>query len=110
MNLTFIEALVITLTIELSVGEIFIYLKGYKQYLLAIIGIGNILTLPLVWFIFPKVLEPFLLYIVLSESFAIGIESLLITYCYKEIHLDTAILLSLAMNLTSFLAGTIIQI
>jgi len=110
MNLIFVEALIITIITEVSVGEVFVYFKDYKNYLLLIIAAGSVLTLPFVWFVFPILFESTFLYLFFSELFAVGAEALLITYLYKEIHFDTAILLSLSINVASFLIGVLIQL
>jgi len=98
----FLVALALTIPIELLVAGIFFKIR--KQPYKAIILItANLITLPIVWFVFPFIrLEGFVV-IFLGEVFALLFETWFIQRNYENISYMTSFWLSLSMNLASFL-------
>jgi len=115
-NLSFLEALIVTLIIELLVA--FFYLKSTKlsKTILTSVFVGNLITLPVVWFGVPKLFSSlsslssnFLLYssllaqplFLLTEILVIVFEAYFIHYLNKQIQLKKSFILSVLMNLAS---------
>jgi len=98
----FLIALAITVPIELLVAGIF--LKIQKQPYKAIIIItANLITLPIVWFLFPFIRLDGFAVIFLGEIFALLFETWYIKKNYENMSYVTSFWLSLSMNLSSFL-------
>jgi len=98
----FLVALAITIPIELLVAVIF--LKIRKQLYKAIIIItANLITLPIVWFIFPFIRLDGFVVLFLGEIFALLFETWYIRRNYENMSYITSFWLSLSMNLASFL-------
>jgi hypothetical protein len=101
----FIEALIITLVIELFTAFIFIKIAKLPKRILVSVLIANLISLPIVWFVFPLLLN-ILLVMLLSEIFAVVFEAYFIHYFNKKrITLKKSFILSIIMNLASFLIG-----
>jgi len=98
----FLIALAITLPIELLVAWIFTRLtkKSFKAW---VILIANLITLPLVWFVFPLIPLNSFVVLLLAEIFALLFETWLIQRTFEDFSYLTAFWLSLCMNLGSFL-------
>ncbi|NVO21683.1 MAG: hypothetical protein HXX13_18430 [Bacteroidetes bacterium] len=102
---TFIKALLLTLALELLVA--FIYLKLAKKPLkiLLVVILGNLFTVPMLWFVFPLMLNIGSA-ILAGELFAFITEALfLLTLSRKWFKPGGAFLLSFMMNLLSLLIG-----
>ena len=103
----FLIALFLTISIEIAIGFIYaivIKKKDKKDILLAILY-ANIITLPIVWFIFP-LMRIGALIIPAAELFAVVIEGLFIGWYIEEgIQRWKPYLLSLGLNAASFLIG-----
>ena len=98
----FLIALAITIPIELLVAGIF--LKMRKQPYKAIIIItANLITLPIVWFVFPFIRLDGFAVIFLGEIFALLFETWYIKKNCENMPYITSFWLSLSMNLASFL-------
>jgi hypothetical protein len=101
----FIPALILTLIIEIIAA--LIILPFFKK--LKTIGwfvIANLISLPIVWFIFPFLKIP-LLVILLSEIFAIGFETYFMMK-FAKLTRTKALILTIIANLLSWRIGTII--
>ena len=113
LNWFFILALVITLILELIVGLIFvkyIRLKEQNKILFAIF-LANLISFPIVWFVFPLIKMDSLLLIIFVELFAILFEGIFMHYSLnKEFSLKNALILSSIMNFVSFFLGSTILI
>ncbi|MFH1448251.1 MAG: hypothetical protein ABIG39_05270 [Candidatus Micrarchaeota archaeon] len=110
----FTLALVLTIFIELFVGLLFLRGLEKRNKVLRTILLGNIITLPIVWFIIQPIIAGFhfrgatSLFSILffSESFAILFEGGLIHLLNKEVvDLKKSLLLSLIMNICSLVLG-----
>jgi len=101
----FLKALLLTLALELMVA--FVYLKLAKKPLkiLLFVILGNLITLPMMWFVFPLFLNVGLA-LVAGELFAFVLEALFLLWtCRKWFKPSGAFLLSFMMNLMSLLIG-----
>lgn len=109
----FLTALLITIFIE-SIILFLLFKTKYrklniKNKLLLITGlVTSFSTLPYVWFVFPALIQSRFPYILISECFAISIESVLIYYLLK-IDYKKAFLVSVICNLISFSIGLFIN-
>lgn len=98
----FIVALIITLPSELLVAKIF-FKRINQPYNSICIVKANLISLPIVWFVFPFILLDSFVVILLAEIFALLFEA---WYIHRNdtnrISYVTAFCVSLIMNLTSF--------
>ena len=108
----FLKSLVLTVIIELFV--LFLLIKiFYKKYGIAnnvilFAGIlASVATLPYLWFILPYFIINRLLYILISEIFAVLAESLIYYYIFRFKY-SVSLFLSFACNMVSFLTGLIL--
>jgi hypothetical protein len=109
----FIKALLLTILIETIV--LFLLFKTVyrrcqiKNRLLLIAGVVlSCATLPYVWFVLPVFIKPTLIYVLISESSVILIESVFM-YLLLKIDYKKAILVSTICNAASFLIGVAIN-
>lgn len=104
--ITFLFALVATVPLELLVALIFCSRsKIPKKKLLQSVLLANLISLPVVWFVFPF-LQIILVVIVLSEIFAVVFEAYFIHSLNKSLlSLRKSFTLSIIMNVVSFLLG-----
>jgi hypothetical protein len=102
---SFIKALIITLIIELLVALIYLSITKLSKKILISVIVGSLITLPIVWFIFPLI-KIIPLVILLSEIFAIVFEAYFIYHLNKQaITLKKSFVLSIIMNLASLIIG-----
>lgn len=109
IKIQFLVALIITLIIEIIVALIFIFITKISKKMLIYVGIVNIISLPLVWFLFPLLSIPPLFIIIIAEVFVILFESIFI-YLSKLLSFKKSFLLSLIMNLASIFIGGFIYL
>ncbi|MBW6517152.1 MAG: hypothetical protein K0A89_01430 [ANME-2 cluster archaeon] len=103
--LFFLVALVLTLTIEVLAALIFLLAVKRPKSVLKSVVKANLISLPVVWFIFP-VMKVFFLVVVLSEIFAVVFEGYFIHSMDKTIlSLKQSLILSMIMNAASFVLG-----
>ena len=113
-EIDFLKSLVLTIFIETIVllflfKVIFIKLKT-KTWIIILAGItASFATLPYLWFILPLFLKTKLLYKIVSEIFAILIESL-IFLGFLRIDYKKALLISIICNSISYIGGIIIKL
>lgn len=79
---------------------------NFEIFLVTIVG--TMFTLPIIWFLFPVLKLPTLLYIILAEAFAITIEAWWYSLCLK-IDQSDAFTLSFVANMASFVMGMIVS-
>lgn len=109
--LIFVTALVITLILELLVAFVFVSVKEEPRSILVGVLVANMVSLPIVWLVFPYLPLHFLLVILFSEIFAVLFEGYFIyLFTKKTLSLVMSLILSLLMNLCSFIIGGIIFI
>lgn len=102
---TFLLALILTLILEIIVALIFLSVTKISKKVLISILIANIISLPIVWFVFP-LLKIIPLAILLGEIFAFVFESYFIHLLNKDIiSLKKSFVLSILMNLASLVIG-----
>ncbi len=101
----FIKALLLTLALELMVAFVYLKLSKKPAFILLYVILINLITLPLVWFLFPLFLNVGVA-IVAGELFAFVTEALfLLLACKKWFKPSGAFLLSFMMNVMSLLIG-----
>lgn len=108
----FFGAALITIIVEfIAALLIFFILKvSKKKLLLFAVVSGNLITLPLVWFVFP-LLQPAPLAILLAECFAVLFEAWWIWMIgKKQFSFSRSLLLSIALNILSIIGGELISL
>lgn len=104
--LLFIIALAITLILEFIVALAFLWLAKMPMRILAAVLMANLISLPIIWFIFPLFESDYVIVLAISEIFALIFEACLILILNrKSITPVKAILLILLTNLASFILG-----
>ncbi len=101
MNTLFSKALIITWVIESLIY--IILLKRLNINILFRSLIINVITLPMVWFLFPVIIKNNLFCFIVSELSVFLLESLLLYLFFKNVKL--AIKLSFLANISSLLLG-----
>ena len=106
----FYVALCITLFLELFVAAVFLQFQNIWKwrYCFPIVAV-NLITLPIVWSIFPRLPMGGYLVIPLAELFAF-IAEMLILSVFLKLPVKTTAQLSFVMNLSSFLLGPYVEI
>ena len=112
-ELLFFKSLVLTICIETTVLIIiFRWILVKKELgisrLITAGFITSFATLPYLWFIFPYYIFPKVLYVLVSELFAILIETVIISAILRT-KLTISLICSFACNLISFLTGLVIM-
>ncbi len=107
---SFITALIITLILEMIIGFIYTLIytleKKLPRRILIFVLFGNLISLPIMWFVFPLLIRVYFIYLTISEVFVILLESAILYFFNKQaITMKQSFLLSLCMNLVSFLIG-----
>jgi len=103
----FLPVLLVTIVTEIAVAGF----MGRRMKLRRIpgrIAIANLITLPIVWLLFPALHLPKWLTILLSESFAVAFEALFIRFAKSGLDGRSSLILSLGMNGASFILGLVI--
>lgn len=110
-NLSFLGALLLTLVIETSVATIFVRIIQTKKTFLLWVVLVNLISLPLVWYLLTRVISNPLTSILVAETFAITFEACLLQLVGRKSGLrwKQVLVLSVFMNLDSFLVGLLIQ-
>jgi hypothetical protein len=103
---SFAKAFPITIILELLVSLIFLSVRKLPKKILAYILLANIISLPIVWFLFPLVKLPILAIIVVSEIFAVLFETYFVYLLNKQIiSFKQSLTLNILNNLTSLFVG-----
>jgi len=101
----FIKALLLTLSLELMVAFVYLKLSKKPSKILLFVILGNLITLPVVWFLFPLFLNVGAAFVA-GELFAFVTEAFfLLLTCKKWFKPSGAFLLSFIMNSMSLLIG-----
>jgi hypothetical protein len=112
-EVSFLKALFITIFIETLILWILVRTfekkKTFQVPVLLITGFfASFATLPYLWFVLPVFVTQRVLYPVLSELFAIFVESFIL-FGFLKIEFHKCFLFSLACNIVSFSTGLIIN-
>lgn len=108
---SFVKAFLLTIILELLVSLIFISIKKLPKKILVYVLLANIISLPIVWFLFPLIKLPWVAIIVMSEIFAILFEAYFVYFLGKKIiSLKRSAILSVLNNLVSLLIGGFIYL
>lgn len=103
---SFTKAFFITIILELLTSFIFIFSRKLSKKILVYVVIANILSLPIVWFLFPLMKLQLPRIIVLSEIFAVLFETYFIYLPNKQIiSFKQSLTLSILNNLVSLFIG-----
>jgi hypothetical protein len=103
---SFAKAFPITIILELLVSLIFLSVRKLPKKILTYILLANIISLPIVWFLFPLVKLPILAIIVMSEIFAVLFETYFIYLLNKQIiTFKQSLTLNILNNLASLFVG-----
>ena len=106
----FLKALILTILLELATGWIFIKLTKRNPVILLWMVIANLITLPLVWFVFTLLPNPYI-GVLIGEIFAFVFEALFIHYFNKNyISMKASFILSFLANSVSFFVGGVLLI
>lgn len=107
IEIEFLKSLFITVTIETIVIYLLVYRESFKRSTKLLSGtIPTITTLPYIWFVFPYFINNRLIYTILSESFAVLFEAVII-YLILRVKFRYAFLLSFVANTVSYLFGLV---
>lgn len=111
-ELLFLKSLTLTVLIETAVLIVFfrlvVKIKTISIYRLLFTGfIASFATLPYLWFILPNYIEQSLWYMIIGESFAVLMETVIIGALLK-IDLLKSFFCSLACNMISFFIGLVV--
>ena len=105
-SLMFVKVLFLTMILELLAALVFVSRVKVSKKILVYVFLANIITLPIVWFLFPLISLPFGISIVISEIFAVLFESYFIYFFGKQIiSYQQSLKLSLLNNLVSLFIG-----
>jgi len=107
LPVSFIESLIITLILEVFVGYVFVYsIKNYKRILASIVA-ANIISLTLLWL---AVISSFSFLVVIVAEVSVTVFEALFVFALnkKMITLKNAFVMSVVMNLASFIIGGIV--
>jgi len=107
MILDFWGALVLTVFSELIVYCILLRKESSCTLIISAGVLVNILTLPIVWYVFPWVIPNYWLSLALSELFVLFLESVMLAGIFM-LQFKRAVLVSLCANAASFLLGLFI--
>jgi hypothetical protein len=101
----FLKALLLTLILEMMVAFVYLKLAKKKLRVLFIVIIGNLVTLPVVWFLLPLFLNVGAS-IIAGELFAFVTEAMILLLVFPQwFRPSGALLLSFMMNIMSLLVG-----
>lgn len=100
----------LTLVVEPLVASIYLSTFHLPGVFLGWVPLASLVTLPAVWFAFPLLPLPSIAIIGFSEIFAVLVETFLLhIFPFRRLSLKHALLLSLTMNLVSFLIGLFVS-
>ncbi len=104
---TFLKALIITLIIELFVALLFLLVGKKPLKTLLPVGYANLLSIPLLWLLFPLAFSYH--YVWIPEIIIFIAEAYFIKALVREkLSIRFLLIMSLIMNLASFIVGTMI--
>ncbi|MBE9507390.1 MAG: hypothetical protein IMY86_05015 [Chloroflexi bacterium] len=103
------SGLLFTLVLETIVAGIYLSLFGLPRVVLGWVPLSSVLSLPVVWFVFPRLAFPAGWVVGLSEAFAVAFETGLIYLATRRtMSLKHVAVLSVVMNAASFLLGLLL--
>jgi hypothetical protein len=104
-------ALAATIALELFIATIYVNAFHLSRTILGWVPLSSLLTLPVVWFVFPLLPLPTGWVVGLSETFAVLFEGgLIYLVTRRTTSLTHVAALSLLMNGTSFLVGLLLRL
>lgn len=113
MELGFLQAYILTLAIETAVLFLVLkYILGRRYDASLIVRnsvIASSLTLPFVWFFFPRIGLGYMTALAISELFAFGAESAVYRRLFSAMDWRDAAIASFLCNMASFMIGLMIN-
>jgi len=109
MGMSFPEAFILTLFIELLILIVLLHKRYASRRIIINALAANLLTHPIVWFVFPAIGLPYTVQVASSELFAFMAEGLIYARAFQGMGSREAFLLSLLCNGASFLLGLLLQ-
>ncbi|PIZ93138.1 hypothetical protein COX84_06120, partial [Candidatus Micrarchaeota archaeon CG_4_10_14_0_2_um_filter_49_7] len=107
----FLPALAITVVLELLAAFAYLAFSKLDKRILVSVFLANIVSLPIVWFVFPLISPELIIIIIPAELFAFLFESAVIyALNHDKLGLKQALLLSLIANAISFVIGGVIYL
>ncbi|MBN1259319.1 MAG: hypothetical protein JXB35_01440 [Anaerolineae bacterium] len=109
--LRFAALFVLTLGLEALVALLFCSWRKRPRSIILVTLLGNLLTFPSVWLLFPLLPLSSITTLILAELFAVVVEAAILTlapYTFRppqRLPFGEAVLLSILMNVVSFLSG-----
>jgi hypothetical protein len=105
------SALAATIALELLVATIYVSAFHLSRTILGWVPLGSVLTIPVVWFVFPLLPLPAGLVVGLAEVFVVAFETGFIYLAsWRTTSLKHVAALSLLMNGASFLVGLLLRL
>ena len=98
----FLKAYLYAILIEFAVC--YLINRRFGSRVLSVVLIVNAFSLPFVWFVFPAITLGYRLYVLVSETFAVVSEALLMHVMFPT-SVKRALATSVAMNMASFTFG-----
>lgn len=99
----------LTLVIETLIAGMLATALGMPRALVAVVPVASLVTLPVVWFVFPQLALPWVAIVGLSELFAVVFEGgIIYAFTHWTLPLRQVALLSLLMNGASFAVGLLL--
>ena len=106
----FTGAVFLTILVETIIAAIYIKIIKIQKSFLLLVVLANIISLPIVWFVFRQIINNDAVYWIVSEIFAVTFEAAFMFLFGRKygIGIKHASILSLVMNTASFLSGLVI--
>jgi hypothetical protein len=106
--LDFLFAFLLTNLVEMPVACAILRRKENVKRILAVVLLGNAITLPVVWFVFPALVAGYLPALILAEIFAFALEAAAYALAFKNTPKAMAVGAAIAANFASLLMGIIL--
>ncbi len=102
----FSAALIITVVVETVVAGVYLLLARLRGSVLLWVLLANLISLPAVWFLFPRLSLPSTTTIVLAEAVTVVFEAVFVYFLSrKALSFRQAFLMSVLMNVASYVLG-----
>jgi hypothetical protein len=102
---------ILTIVVEMLFASLYLSAFGLPRLVLGWVPVASLVTLPFIWSVFPLLIVPGIILTVVSEVFAVGVETFFLhRVTSKALSLHHTFWLSLVMNAASFGVGLWIYI
>ena len=104
--ISFAIAFIQTIILELLVALLYLTMRKLSKKILWAVTLANIISLAIFWFLFPLIFKNIIPLLIVGELFVFLSESYMIhVFSKKQITLRQSTVMSLLMNVTSFIVG-----